>query len=236
MFYKIGFQECHECGEISIYDNQNIHKQEKCAYCGALLIDCDKSFGNINRANRWRSSRTKYIYDTYIKGVPSRERKYNARMRGEDIIPDYYTSECHGCGAVFICGIKDRVKAVCEYCGETLYNAEKYFGEGEKKEQKKWKKARERELYVQYIMGNTENEEKYENRIKLQEFDKRQEQQETTPEEENEKSSEEKSEPIDCPRCGSVNVREVSDVLPAGDSDMFFSGYYCNDCGYKWNA
>lgn len=141
--------------------------------------------------------------------------------------------ECHNCANIFgpfEDGEKQPEK--CENCDGVLFDYEESIPEGTFWD---WLGRREQELYTQYVVGNSENEKKYEIRQrKGLEFRKKLE--EELKETKRQRQAEEAANRPHCPHCGSVNLREETSPISTGESYIFVDTIVCNNCGYHWDV
>ena len=140
----------------------------------------------------------------------------------------YYYSECHKCGQLTRYTDPNEMGRICRYCGGNLVDSGKVLTEEERiAEEKTWRKAREEEIYNEYIKGNEEREKEYAYRLEVQQrelarmISQVQQQYANRPH---------------CPRCGSVNLRDETSPISTGESYIFIDTIVCNNCGYHWDV
>ena len=125
-------------------------------------------------------------------------------------------TECHNCGALRPYWSQKDKEEICGYCGAKTIDVETEIKGGLNGEDR-WRKAREKEIYEQYIAGDPEKEKAH------KAFQKERE------ERINRVFRESREKRFGhlayCPRCGSGKVKKVDATQP---------GYTCSDCGNAW--
>lgn len=80
--YTYYYNECHECGSLRRYTDEE-SKKEICPYCGGKLVDSGKVLTEQERRaqeKEWRKNHEQELYEQYVKGNAEREEKYAARV------------------------------------------------------------------------------------------------------------------------------------------------------------